>query len=187
VGRIEVRCIQACDLERALAAELARLSRQIWPGDPDSLVQTFLQPPADPPDLPAPRGRIFHVIHQERQAAAMGISFGRRIMTAAGPMTVLALAGVCTRPERRGQGFGGAIVRSAFDRVDRGDFPLSLYQTTPPVRAFYQKLGARVVDNLVINSLKDPHKRAFWDEVVMIYPATAPWPAGAIDLLGPGY
>jgi hypothetical protein len=28
---------------------------------------------------------------------------------------------------------------------------------------------------------------AFEDEYVMVYPVAAPWPAGEVDLLGPGY
>jgi len=56
------------------------------------------------------------------------------------------------------------------------------------VRPFYEKLGAVVVDNRIVNSLADnPAANPFWDEVVMRYPAGGDWPSGAIDLRGPGY
>ena len=195
-----VRCLEQAQLDPAVARELARLSLQTWPGgELADRLKRFLTPSANPPDLPAPHGRVFHVIEQGDRVLAAGYSFGRRIATPSGPMTVLAMGGVCCEPASRGRGLGKAIVLSAFGRVDDGTFPLALYQTTPAVRAFYEKLGARQIDNLVINSLDiksagpqppsapQQPKRAFWDPIVMIYPAAAPWPQGTVDLLGPGY
>jgi len=56
------------------------------------------------------------------------------------------------------------------------------------VRPFYEKLGACLVTNRIFNSLgNDPEKNPFWDEIAMRYPAAKHWPAGQIDLRGPGY
>jgi hypothetical protein len=44
------------------------------------------------------------------------------------------------------------------------------------------------VDNRFVNSTaEDPHASPFWDRVIMRYPAKAGWPAGEIDLRGPGW
>lgn len=124
------------------------------------------------------------------ELAAVSMVFPRQIRTTQGPLRVMALAGVCTAPERRGQGLGAAVVRAAFDLVDSGMFSVSLFQT--PVIEFYAKLGARKVTNRFVNSLwkpGDPHSAThpWWDPDVMIYPASAEWPEGEIDLLGAGY
>ncbi|MEM9660155.1 MAG: hypothetical protein AAF961_17460, partial [Planctomycetota bacterium] len=98
------------------------------------------------------------------------------------------LARVCSHPEHRGCGLGELVVRAAFGVVDDGEFPWSLFQTTYPVQAFYNKLGAQLVKNPIVNSLgEDPQANPFWDEIIMRYPAKADWPKGVIDLLGPGY
>ena len=75
-----------------------------------------------------------------------------------------------------------------FDLVDHGPFAHSLFQTSHEVRPFYEKLGAGLVTNRIVNSLADdPTENPFWDEVVMRYPAAKHWPAGEIDLRGPGW
>jgi aminoglycoside 2'-N-acetyltransferase I len=102
--------------------------------------------------------------------------------------TVLALAGVCVEARLRGSGLGREMVQEAFNRIERGDAPIGLFQTTEAVRPFYERLGSRVIDAEVVNSrADDPKARAFWDPVVMIHPGHAPWPRGTIDLLGPGW
>jgi len=112
----------------------------------------------------------------------------RKTASASGEMTVLALARVCTHPERRGCGLGAAVVREAFSFVDQGTFPFALFQTTPPVRPFYEKLGACSVDNRIIDSsADDPEANPFTHGVTMRYPDGPGWPEGTIDILGPGY
>jgi hypothetical protein len=72
--------------------------------------------------------------------------------------------------------------------VDAGHFDAALFQTKQNVRPFYEKLGCVLVQNRIVNSHgDDPAANPFWDEVVMRYPSTATWPAGTIDLRGPGY
>ena len=104
---------------------------------------------------------------------------------AKGDITVLALARVCTDPKVRGRKLGDAVVRASFELVDRGTFPFALFQTTPDVRPFYERLGAIPIDNTFVNSLApDPKVNPFWAEVPMRYPATGDWPKGEIDLRG---
>jgi GNAT superfamily N-acetyltransferase len=108
-------------------------------------------------------------------------------MTEAGELPVMALSGVCVAEPFRGLGIGAALVRSAFERVDQGEFPVSLFQTTVP--DFYRKLGAVAVDNVFRNSRNeaDPEASPWGDEEIMIYPRHFDWPKGIIDLNGPGY
>ena len=181
-----VRTVSQSQLEMELALKMARVAQLAWPDDPEGIAEFFLKC-ADPPDTPAPQQRKYHVMERDGLVMAMAVSFARAILTPAGPMTILALASVCSDPACRNQGLGRAVVQPAFRRVDRGDFRLSLFQTGQSAKGFYEKLGARAVDNLIVNSLKDPQARAFWDPVAMIYPTSANWPEGTIDLLGPGY
>jgi predicted N-acetyltransferase YhbS len=136
-------------------------------------------------DAQAPRS---FVVLDGGRVIAHSLIFGRSIRTADGEMTIAALARVCSDPERRGQGLGDAVVRAAFDPVDAGNFPYSLFQTSHKVRPFYERLGCVLVTNPITNSLgESPKVNPFWDEIVMRYPSAGEWPAGTIDLRGPGY
>jgi GNAT superfamily N-acetyltransferase len=133
----------------------------------------------------APRSFVF--VEEGRVLAHAGI-LPRRIGTASGQMTIAGLARVCTDPRERGRGLGELVARAALGVVDLGNFPWALFQTSRRVQAFYERLGAAVVENPVVNSLaEDPTANPFWDEIVMRYPAHGDWPAGTIDLLGAGY
>jgi len=100
---------------------------------------------------------------------------------------VMALAQVCVDPACRGNGLGARLARCALQRLQSDEFPLSIFQTTVP--GFYEKLGARIVENQFINSRNpnDPGARPWKDGVIMIYPQDFMWPHGSIDLNGPGY
>jgi GNAT superfamily N-acetyltransferase len=112
----------------------------------------------------------------------------RTIGTANGELTIGALASVCVHPELRRQQLGRQLVRAAFQVVDDGDYPFALFQNYAERRAFYESLGARVIDNPIVNSLaEDPRANPFWADLAMIYPAAKEWPAGEIDLRGTGY
>ncbi|WP_319558962.1 GNAT family N-acetyltransferase [Marispirochaeta sp.] len=126
--------------------------------------------------------------------AAVALVFPREIQTPRGSFTVMALSGVCVNPDLRGQGLGAGVVKKAFSFVGQGTYPVNLFQTSFRVAPFYKDLGCRRVNNSFINSLPpektDPETlrhSVFWDEVAMIYPADFDWPAGQIDLRGPGY
>ena len=128
------------------------------------------------------------VVRDGGRVIAHAAALPRVIGTSQGEITILALAQVCTDPAQRGRRLGQAVVRAVFDAVDHGPFPHALFQTTHPVRPFYEKLGCGLVTNRIVNSLgEDPAANPFWDEVVMRYPAAKPWPEGEIDLRGPGY
>lgn len=127
------------------------------------------------------------LISEGNKAIAHARIFPREIYTPDGLLKVAALASVCVDANHRGEGLGAAVVRCAFEMVDRGTFPVSLFQTGVP--GFYERLGARSVDNKFVNSGcdKDAEASPWWDKYVMIYPGEYPWPEGTIDLNGPGY
>ena len=131
--------------------------------------------------------RLF-VIRKNGRVIACASVVPKTIGTSKGDLTLLALARVCTDPAARGRGLGQQVVRAAFDLVDRGPFPFSLFQTSEKVRPFYEKLGAVVAANRFVNSQsEDPTANPFWDTVVMRYPGGSGWPEGEIDLRGPGW
>jgi hypothetical protein len=128
------------------------------------------------------------VIREEGRIVAHASAYPRTIGTSKGDITVLALARVCTNPVVRGRKFGDAVVRAAFELVDHGPFPFSLFQTTIDVRPFYERLGAVAINNKFVDSTAaDPKANPFWADVYMRYPATGDWPTGEIDLRGPGW
>jgi predicted N-acetyltransferase YhbS len=131
--------------------------------------------------------RCFVVRESGRMIAHSG-AYPRTIGTQEGELTILALARVCTDPAARGRQLGAAVVRETFKLVDDGTFPWSLFQTSHHVRPFYEKFGACLVHNRIVNSLADdPTANPFWDEIAMRYPGRPGWPVGEIDLRGPGY
>jgi hypothetical protein len=112
----------------------------------------------------------------------------RTIKTTAGDLKVLALSRVCTDLQVRGRKLGRVIVEAAFELVDNGTYPFALFQTKDEVRPFYEKLGAVVTSNRYFNvGAEDPTANPWWDPVIMRYPATGNWPAGDIDINGPGW
>jgi predicted N-acetyltransferase YhbS len=128
------------------------------------------------------------IIREGDRVLAHATAAPHTIGTSEGDLTVLGLAHVATDPDVRGRKLGQTVVRAVFDLVDHGPYPHALFQTSNSVQAFYEKLGAGLVTNRVINSLADdPNANPFWDDVVMRYPAVKHWPEGTIDLRGPGW
>lgn len=127
------------------------------------------------------------VIWERDQVVAHANLFAREVQTERGNIRLGALSAVCTHVDYRLHGLGAQVVRAAFDLVDHGRFPVALWMTTVP--AFYEKLGARIVQNTWINTHNTKNQRADpWpDERKMIYPASYDWPGGQIDLNGPVY
>ncbi|MEM6853691.1 MAG: GNAT family N-acetyltransferase [Planctomycetota bacterium] len=112
----------------------------------------------------------------------------RTIQTSHGPLTVLGLMDVATLPETRGRGLGVRLVRTAWSAVDDGQAAACLLKTSG-ARRFYEKLGARMIDNPLIDSTAEGgvDRDPFGDSDAMIYPADADWPDGEIDLCGPAF
>jgi len=181
-----VETILLSELTEADTAAMQRLGQWVYP--PGSLDRfTFPKSaPASERDWPEPQRARAFVIREGNEILAMSRLLPRRVHTQAGPLEVLALAGVKSHPNRRGEGLGRAVVRAAFARVDDGVLPVSLFQTGVP--GFYRKLGCREVHNRFVNSLgEDPSQSPWWDKAAMIYPSAFDWPAGEVDTLGAGW
>jgi len=182
--------MNAHNYDEATARAIADVLCRVWP-KPGRTVETRVEKmKADWAAYNGPesqRPRSIFIRDGERVVGHAGAD-ARTVGTSKGEVTVLALARVCTDPAERGRNLGAAVVREAFKLVDQGIYEWSLFQTTHKVRPFYEKLGACLVSNRIVNSLgDDPTKNPFWDEIVMRYPSRAGWPDGDIDLRGPGY
>lgn len=167
-------------LETAVA--IVELTRQVWPPDEGT----------PPPDVAEIRARwkergAFIVVRQDNTVIAHAQIFRREIKIAQGILPAGALAGVCVHPEQRGHGYGAEVVRTAFKLLPEINSEVSLFQTGVP--QFYQKLGARLIQNPLFDGTREDGKREnpFWEPNAMIYPATFHWPEGEIDLNGPGF
>ena len=186
-----IHAYRDADLSREQIRAVVSLLNSIWSNKDktlDELTDAFIdaaQAKEQPGDKKAVPRRF--IIWEENQAIAHANTFERTLLTADGPIPVMALSGVCVAATHRGRGLGEAISRKALDRVDRGDFALALFQT--PVPAFYARLGARTVDNRFVNSTHEQDPEAYpWIALhVMIYPKHHPWPDGVIDINGPRY
>ena len=178
-------------IDRPTALAIGKLLTVVWPrpgvtaADRADQMQQ-LGSGYDGPQEQTPRS--FLVRSGGEVVIAHAASICRTIGTVTGDLTIAGLARVCAHPDCRGHGLGELVTRAVFDLVDEGAFPFSLFQTTPPVRAFYERLGCAVIENPIVNSLADaPTANPFKDPVIMRYPATGRWPDGTIDLRGPGY
>ena len=186
----QVETLDARVLTVADARLIAELIVKVWP-KPDKPVELREQQMLDlgkdyqGPTEQAPRSMLIRYAGRVIAHAAL---IPRTISTSAGEITIAGLARVCSDPDFRGQGLGELVVREIFRLVDEQVFSFSLFQTSTAVRPFYEKLGANLVTNRIINSLSDDQQTSpFWDQVVLRYPKDRPWPEGVIDLRGPGY
>lgn len=186
---VEIQLTQ--ELSRDTAVAIGELLVQVWP-KPGVTVDhraDKLQLDRGAPAASAAWQSRSVLVRDGARVIAHALVFPRTVQTTDGKLTIAALASVCSDPEYRGKNLGATVARAAFGVVDEGLAPFSLFQTSQPVRAFYERLGAAVVANPIINSLgEDPQANPFWDDVVMRYPASrTDWPEGEIDLQGPGY
>lgn len=199
-GQSGVSCQFIEELTQADIRQLAELHYRVWP-KPGRTVESLMERVTRLAEITdgeaAQRPRIFTIREGDRITARATL-LPRTIQTQDGAITVGGLAAVASCPNHRGKGLGGRIVRAAFAAIDQGVFPWCLFQTSHAVRPFYEKLGARLIDTPIINSLADDHTAAapnrpvqpihpFWDDVAMVYPNREGWPAGPIDLRGPGW
>lgn len=132
-------------------------------------------------------GRIFVLVYDGQKLVAQSESFPRTIKTEKGSVDILALAGVLSRPDYRGQGLGRQVIKPVFDRIDSGEFPFCFFQT--PVPEFYAYLGCAHVEDTFFNGHLTNCREGtlFWEEHVMVYPSNRAWFRGPIDLNGPAY
>lgn len=168
----------------------AELICRTWPKpDKDAAFRLWqLQALAAGHTGPAEHAPRVYVVREGASMIAAAVIEPRTLGTADGPLTVAGLGKVCSDPAHRGQGLGARVVAAALAPVDRGVYPFCLFQTSHQVRPFYERIGACVVENKVIDSTaQDPQACPFADEVIMRYASGPGWPAGVIDLRGPGY
>jgi predicted N-acetyltransferase YhbS len=177
-------------IDRPTALEIGRLVAIVWPKPDMTATDRADQIEAFGRDYTGPFGQTprSFVVRESGRVIAHSAAIPRTIGTIERKMTILGLSRVCAHPDCRGQKLGELVTRAAFELVDRGNFPFSLFQTTPQVRPFYERLGAVSASNTIVNSLADdPTSNPFSDAVVMRYPNSGDWPSGTIDLRGPGY
>ncbi|BCM88957.1 hypothetical protein IAD21_00799 [Abditibacteriota bacterium] len=166
-----------------IGASIFALAGRVWPPEPGALDrdQTLAQWKA--------QDSTHCIIAQEthpHEVLAHALIFRREILTTQGSLPIGALATVCVHPDYRGRGWGEAVVRAALGVMPEMAIAVSLFQTGVP--QFYEKLGARIVNNRFFNGQNpDDSSNPFWDLEEMIYPAAFPWPEGDIDLNGEGY
>lgn len=129
-----------------------------------------------------------YVIWKGRNVIAHARTFVRQLFVGDEPLSVLALAAVCSDPDMRGQGLGVLVTKAAFQRVNQPGWPqVSLFQT--PVPDFYKKLDCRLVENQFVNrrNIADPNANPWRDPHVMIYPSVFAWQTEVVDMNGPDY
>ena len=131
--------------------------------------------------------KICYCLYQDNELVGYAESIPLTIKIESNWLAVLGLGGLNVHPDWRRQGFGRVIVEAVFKKIDDNKYPFCLFQTGIP--HFYEKLGCRVIENKFINSndQADPSSNPFWDDYAMIYPATADWPSGTVDLLRKGF
>lgn len=173
------------NLSPALIGELVDLFRLIWPPKDASLTLVQMREKYARPRSPEFNG-VF-IVREGNRPIAHAEVFSRPVFCEGIAIRNLALAGVCVHPDCRGLGLGAEMVRRAFALVDAGQYECSIFQTGVP--AFYEKLGAQIIEHTFVNSRseEDPRASPWWDKYVMIYPAGFELGEGVVDLNGEGY
>jgi predicted N-acetyltransferase YhbS len=191
--KTEVEIYRDTDLSTMQITEILRLSHSVWPDPTRNVaerVEELSEYIKENQELVSSTRRL--VIWEADRAIAIGKTFPRKIhvLNSKGrpneDVTVLALSGVCAASDYRGSGLGAAIVKAAFGSLTKA-LPVTLFQTGVP--AFYEKLGARLVDNRFVDyqNLEDPMANPWREDYVMIYPACQQWWKSTIDLNGPAW
>ncbi|TWT32185.1 Acetyltransferase (GNAT) family protein [Posidoniimonas corsicana] len=186
----DLQVVDLRSVEPPLAESLAGLLSSVWPDSSQTFDERVAGLLHDWKSYAGPAQqfpRAFVVLEEGQPIAHAGL-VPREVRAPGHAVTVGALGGVCARPDRRGQGLGVAVVQASFALVDEGVFPYVLFQNYRDYQPFYEKLGARVIDNRIYNSLaEDPQANPFWADVAMVYAGGNDWPEGDLDLGGPGY
>ena len=138
-------------------------------------------PSADGSDIPLRLARIeatsttaselrWHLVFDHEEIVAVARTFRHAVSVGLGQVgdearrqPIIALASVCTDPDRRGEGFGEAVASEALARASQ-DVP-ALFQTGVP--EFYERLGARRIPNPISTSLAGA--RSFHEPAAMIF------------------
>jgi predicted N-acetyltransferase YhbS len=131
--------------------------------------------------------KICYCLCQDKELVGYAESIPLNIKIENNWLEIIGFGGLNVHPDRRGKGYGRAIVEAVFKRIDASEYTYCLFQTGIP--HFYEKLGCRLIENKFVNSNDPvyPSRNPFWDEYAMIYPATAIWPSGTVDLLRKGF
>lgn len=156
-------------LEHDLQLRCAQLWESVWPstaaGDTAARLHKMNARCADLTD------DLVHIASDhDGHIVAVARTFEHTIGYGDTERNIVALASVCSDPLRRGEGFGDAVVRAAFDRVQRSQLP-ALFQT--PVPHFYERFGSRLIDNHIVTS--KPGAKPFADPWAMIQPGPGRW------------
>ncbi len=181
------------DVPGDLRRQCASLWARVWPhgldltsDGLDATTEVRLQWMLDSYDeLP---GHQFHIAVSDGVVVAVARTFTHTVsvidkdgVSTARP--VLALASVCSDPERRGEGWGHLVTEAALARTESEQLT-ALFQSG--VQSFYERFGSRTIPNEVFTSAEGVD--AFTDEVVMIHPGTSDWDDTArVDLQRGGW
>lgn len=179
---MDLRTYRQSDLTPDLLAAIAEVRDRVWPPETDGGHGLPTTKEADCPKL------LRHLAFLDGRLAAHAAGFSRTIIHQRGQTEVLALASVFSDPNLRTRGLGKAVVRAALERVDNGEFTASLFQS--PVPDFYRRLGCRTLTGYRwVNRLDpvDPERHPFWNDDVMVYPASRAWHGQLIDINGPAW
>lgn len=153
------------------------LWERVWPGDKHTR-RARMNERFDPLDE-----HLFHLAFDGDELVAIARTFHHTVQISDRETPIVALASVCSEPSRRGEGWGDAVVRSAFAHC-AGAERLGLFQTGVP--GFYERFGSRTISNRVFTS--QPGASAFTDDFVMIHPNGPEWDEAAeIDLRMAGW
>ena len=182
---ISVQLIEslASDIKSHQVIDILSLMNLTWPDDDteksvDEKVAGFYEDHSE---------KICYCLYQDKELVGYAESIPLTIKIENNWLAVSGLGGLNVHSGWRRQGFGRVIVEAVFKRIDASEYPYCLFQTGIP--HFYEKLGCRLIENKFVNSNDpvDPPRNPFWDEYAMIYPATAIWPSGTVDLLRKGF
>ena len=171
------------DIKKNQVVDILELINLTWPDDDkakplEEKVTGFYD---DHPE------KICYCLYKDKKLVGYAESIPLTIKIEKNWLKALGLGGLNVHPDWRVKRYGKAILEAVLKKIDSGEYPFCIFQTGIP--NFYEKLGCKVIKNKFINSNNqvDPFKNPFWDEYVMVYPASARWPTGTADLRREGF
>lgn len=138
---LEIACTPERDLPATVAEEIRQLQQEAFAATAEFVRQRWWHTPLSEDEL------WFTARRSGRLIASVRVV--RRVIRCGGrEWTVAGVANVCSHPAHRGAGAAAACMRAVGRRIAQGgEFDFGLLFCGPKVKAFYEKLGWREIDN----------------------------------------
>ena len=161
-GDAEILTWPEDDVPAALRAQVHALHDQAWPRDPD----VPARPGAGHDPALAPLSLL--LVADGRVLAALDI-LSKQLEHAGERYAASGLSTVVTDEALRGRGYGGRLVRAAYETVAASGADLGIFTCDRPLGPFYESAGWSILPGAVLvgGTPEEPFPSDQWDKVTL--------------------